>query len=118
MITPRAFIDFLSSAGRPLTEINHCSGEVALTPDNALKAIALLSGSQVAILGGDVLSGISGKLTYTCEDWFCEQKPGENPLEFVRRSQSDANEFVGELIARNDEHLYVVLVFSELGVVG
>jgi len=117
MLTPKLFTEFLSSEGRSLSEINPGSNEVALAPSNALRAIDLLSGSQVAILGGDLLSDKSGKLAYSYENWYCDKKPSENPIGFVNRSQAIAREFIGKLMERDDNNIYVVLVYSELGVV-
>lgn len=116
MPIPSIFTDHLLSKGRPLVEINQGSDEVALTPSNALEAIDLLAGSQVAILGGDVLSDASGKLSYTYENWYCEQSQGENLMAFVKRSHEVANEFIAKLIGRSYNNVYVVLVYSELSV--
>jgi hypothetical protein len=104
--------DFLHSSGRPLTEINDRSEEIALIPSDALYAIHLLYGSQIAILGGDVLSDTSGKLQYTLENWHCEQMSGENPMTFTRRSHDVAKDFITKLMKRGDNNVYVVLVYS------
>ncbi|MBX3464685.1 MAG: hypothetical protein KF830_16065 [Planctomycetes bacterium] len=115
MRTPAEFLRFAATEGRKLSEINPGSDEVALKPSCAIKAIELLSGSQVAVLGGDVLSDSSGKLSYVHENWYCEKMSSEAPLEFVRRSHAVANAFIAGLLKRNDPHLCVVLVHSELG---
>jgi len=100
-----------------MAEINSGSNEMALKLSDAIKAVDLLLDSQVAVLGGDVLTDSSGKLSYTYENWYCKQLSGENPLGFCRRSQIVAREFIDKLIKRGDETLFVVLVYSELGVV-
>lgn len=115
MLIPSTFTDFLLSNGRSLAEINEGSDEIALRPPKALEAILLLAGSQVAVLGGDVLSDASGKLSYTHENWYCEHTQGESPLAFVKRSHQVAKEFIAKLIERNGNDNYVVLVYSELG---
>ncbi|MBC8036704.1 MAG: hypothetical protein H7X89_05760 [Rhizobiales bacterium] len=117
MLIPKTFTEFLLSEGRPLAEINPGSDEYALKPLVALKALDLLSGSQVAVLGGDVLKDEIGKLTYTYENWYCERLPKEDPLHYVNRSQMVAREFINALVRKNNETLYVVLGFSELGIV-
>lgn len=99
-----------------MREIDPGSDQVALKLPDALKALDLLAGSQVAVLGGDVLTDSSGKLTYSYENWYCDQLPGENPLTFVDRSQSVAREFISKLLKRAQENLFIVLVYSELGV--
>jgi len=50
------YLDFLKEKGRPLSEINPGSDEVALTVIDALQALELLRDNQTAILGGDILS--------------------------------------------------------------
>ena len=117
MLTPPVFIEFLLSEGRSLAELNQGGNEVALPLSKALRAIDFLSGSQVAILGGDILSDASGKLAYTYENWYCNQMPGEHPFDFVNRSQVIAREFISKIGERDCEKLYVVFVYSELGVV-
>src|SRR5438132_13775506 len=116
MLTPKKFLDFVDSHGRSLHEINPGSPEKALSVDSALKAIDLLSDNQIAILGGDVLADSGGELSYTYENWHCDQMPGESPLDFVSRSQAAAREFISSLIKRGTRNLFIVLVHSELGV--
>jgi hypothetical protein len=117
MLTPPEFKNFIATMGRSLSEINQGSNEIAMSPPIALRALDLLSGSQIAILGGDILSDASGKLVYTHENWYCEKALRENPIEFVKRSQTDARKRIGKLSERNDKNTYVVLVYSELGIV-
>ena len=117
MLTPDSFLRFVSAVGRNLSEINPGSDELALTPSDAIEALDFLSGSQVAILGGDVLSDSAGKLSYVYENWYCEQLRGEDLLDFVRRSQTVAREFIENLVKRRDSSLFVVLVHSELGII-
>ena len=114
MLKTEIFLRFVSSEGRKLSEINPGSDEVALVPSKAIDALNLLKGSQVAVLGGDVLSDSSGRLAYIYENWYCEQLPGESPLAFALRSQSIALDFIARLVKRNDPNLFVVLVHSEL----
>lgn len=113
MPTPAAFTEFLVTRGRPLAEINEGSDEVALTPRDALTAVAKLSGSDTAILGGDVLSDASGRLAYTYENWYCNRTPGDNAIEYVLRSHAIARDFISKLADKADPHTYVVLVYAE-----
>lgn len=113
MPIPDLFLRFVAENGRKLSEINPGSTELALTPSEAIIAVGFLSASQVAILGGDVLSDSNGKLSYIYENWYCEQSPEEAPLDFIRRSQTVALKFIEELVKRKDPNLFIVLVISE-----
>jgi hypothetical protein len=110
--TPELFLRFVSENGRKLSEVNPGSTEFALTPAEAIVALDFLSESRLAILGGDVLSDSNGKLSYIYEHWYCEQSTGEAPSDFIRRSQTVAREFIGNLVKRKDANLFVVLVHS------
>ena len=110
-----AYLRFVSSEGRKLRELNPQGDELGLVPSKALEALNLLQGCPVAVLGGDVLSDSSGKLAYIHEDWYCERLPGEVPMDFARRSQINARDFITGLEKRGDRSLFVVLVHSELG---
>jgi Immunity protein 40 len=113
MTVPKDFSLFLHSEGKPLAEINPGSEEQALKPVAALQALELLAGSDVAILGGDVLSESSGKLAYTYKNCYCERLPGENASVFADRSRSVARQFVGRLIRGDVKNLRIVLVHTE-----
>ncbi len=99
-----------------MSSINPGSNEFALIPSDALQAISLLSGSYVAICGGDVLEK-QGQLEYIFENWYCDQETGENPLAYVARSHKESVTFINKIAERNNPLLYVVLVYSELGVI-
>jgi hypothetical protein len=104
---------FLHSEGKPLADINPGSKEQALKPAAALQGLELLAGSDVAILGGDVLSESSGKLEYIYENWFCERLPGESGPVFADRSRSVARQSIEKLISRGEKNLRIVLVYTE-----
>lgn len=113
MPTPIIFTHFVRDNGRKLSEVNPGSDEFALTPLHAKVAIDFLSGSQVAVWGGDVMSDADGKLTYVHENWHCERLSGEDPAIFIRRSHAQARVFIEGLAKRGDPSLFVVLVCSE-----
>lgn len=117
MLTPTTFTQFVAAHGRPMSEINPGSNEIALSPSDAIKGIDLLRGSKVAVLGGDVLAGTSGKIAYTYRNWYCEQRPNETPMEFCHRSQVVARDLIEKLLEHGEKHVFVVLVHSELGIV-
>jgi hypothetical protein len=80
------YVSFVKERGRPLSEINPGSNEVALTIEDALSAIELLQEAKLAILGGDILLDESGKLVYTYENWYCEKIADENDVDYINRS--------------------------------
>src|SRR6266508_2570448 len=114
MTVPEDFSRILHSEGKPLAQINPGSQELALKPAAALKALGLLARTEVAILGGDVLSESSGKLEYTHENWYCERLLGETATAFAHRSRAVAHRFVDELIRQGEKNLWIVLVYTDL----
>lgn len=122
------YLNFIREKGRLLSEINPGSDEIALTVPDALHALDLLNGSQIAVLGGDILSEKeNGKLIYAyqfwgdgqeyhCLNWYCSRIDNESQEDYVRRSHRIAKE---SIIIANDtaKHLekkcYIVIVISE-----
>jgi hypothetical protein len=101
------FLHFITVAGRKLSEINLGSDEVALKPFMAIEALDLLSGTNIAVLGGDVLSDASGRLAYTYDNWYCNQLLNENCVEFARRSHAIARESINKIEKRNDPNIFI-----------
>lgn len=106
------FLRFITVAGRKLSEINPGSDEVALKPFMAIEALDLLSGTNIAVLGGDVLSDASGRLAYTYDNWYCNQLLNENCMEFAQRSHTVAREYINNIKKRNNPNIFIVLVYS------
>ena len=117
MVIPPEYLQFIEKHGLPMSSINPGSNEYALNLSDARHALALLKGSHVAICGGDVLEESGGALEYCYDNWYCDQKAGENPIAYVERSHNESIMFLNKLAERNNSLLYVVLVLSELGVV-
>jgi len=113
MTAPEDFSRFLQAEGKPLAEINPGSWEQALKPAAALKALEFLRGTDVAILGGDVLNDSSEELEYTYENWYRERLLGESQSAFADRSRSVAREFVDKVIRRGEKNLRIVLVYTK-----
>lgn len=94
------YLNFLREKGRPLSEINPGSEEVALNVDDALQALNLLGVDQVVILGGDILSEKeNGSLVYAyqlwgseyaCLDWYCDKLVNESQEDYAKRSYNSA----------------------------
>jgi hypothetical protein len=96
------YLDFLKEKGKPLSEINPGSSEIALTVDDALQALELLRDSQMAILGADILSeDENSKLTYAIHlwgydyhylNWYCDKNDNESRSDYLQRSYVLAKE--------------------------
>jgi hypothetical protein len=106
------FLHFITVAGRQLSEINLGSDEVASKPFMEIEALDLLSGTNIAVLGGDVLSDASGRLAYTYNNLYCNQLLNENCVEFARRSHAIARDSTNNIEKRNDPNIFIVLVYS------
>lgn len=96
-----SYLNFIKEKGRPLSEINPGSDEIALAVDDALQAIELLKDNQTAILGGDILSEDSGELIYAYQlwgeeyhylNWYCDRIDNESEDDYLRRSYILAKE--------------------------
>ena len=119
---PTSYLKLLREKGRPLSEINPGSDEMALTLEDALLALEKLKDSQTAILGGDVLTEESGRLIYAYQlwgdeyiylNWYCERIPNEGQIDYSERSYFTAKESI--LNARKvsvnfNKKCYIVLV--------
>lgn len=96
------YLDFLKKKGKKLSEISSGSDELALEISDALKALELLIDSQVAILGGDILSEDEyGNLAYAIHiwgydyhylSWYCVKNDNENKTDYLNRSYLLARE--------------------------
>lgn len=116
------YIDFIKEKGKPLSEINPGSDEIALTVSDALQALELLRDSQVAILGGDILSEENNELIYAYQlwgeeyqylNWYCDKKDNESKENYLQRSYVLARECIANA-SKTAEKLkkkyYIVLV--------
>jgi hypothetical protein len=107
------YLSLIREKGRPLSEINPGSDEMALTVDDALRAVEILRGTRRAILGGDVLSDESGTLAYTHENWYSERRGGEGHADYCDRSYEDSRNYINEVVKRRGKNRYIVLVVEE-----
>lgn len=96
-----SYLNFIKEKGRPLSEINPGSDEIALAVDDALQAIELLKDNQTAILGGGILSEDSGELIYAYQlwgeeyhylNWYCDRIDNEREDDYLKRSYTLAQE--------------------------
>jgi type V secretory pathway adhesin AidA len=108
-MTYSEFNDFISSCGTRRTEAKN--GEVALTKTNAIKALTLLEGTNVAVLGGDVYELESdGYFRPTHDNWYLN-KDDTPSLEFAARSREKAQAYIrnyNETEGLNYRYVFVV----------
>ncbi len=67
-----AYMDLIRVKGMSLSVINPGSEEVALSIDDALKAVKLLEGTGLYIYGGDIMTIGDKGLAYANVDWGSE----------------------------------------------
>lgn len=105
------YLRFIENKGISLSEINPGSREYGLALKDALDAIDLLESLHIPVLGGDILSNESGKLTYTYENWYSQKQRDESDDEYVKRSSEEAKNYICDVISRKgNEDKYAVLV--------
>ncbi len=119
------YLNFIREKGRPLSEINPGSDEIALTVNDALYALDLLDGNQIAVLGGDILSEKeNGELIYAyqlwgdgqeyhCLNWSCSKIDSENQEDYTKRSYVIAKESIktaNDIAKRLGKKCYIVIV--------
>jgi Immunity protein 40 len=92
MLIPDEYLEVLQTKGRPLQEIG--VNEMALQRPAALEAIQALRGSQVAILGGDVLRLLNGRPMYGGDNWYSQRYSSEGLTDFIRRSLDVAEQYI------------------------
>lgn len=115
------FLGFLNEKGRPLS-VDYQSEEKALSVDDALQAIELLSEEKTAIYGGDILTEADGELVYAHDilgkeyyylNWYCDKLEDEDRADYLQRSYDKAKEGIMEAkkaAERLGKKCYIVLV--------
>jgi Immunity protein 40 len=99
--------------GRALTEIG--TAGVAFTREGILEALDCLKGSQVAVLGGDVLEVVSGKPRYTSDSWYVNREAEEDLTAYLERSITEAEQYVRRFPDPDDGTILYSPTLSELG---
>lgn len=118
------YLNFIKEKGRPVSEINPGSDEMALAVDDASQAIELLKNSQTIILGGDILSEDNGELIYAYQlwgeeyhylNWYCDRMGNESKDDYLKRSYDIAREGVinaSNTAERFNKKCYIVFVIE------
>ena len=116
------YLDFLKEKGKPLSEINIGSDEIALMVSDALQALELLISNQTAILGGDILSEANNELIYAYQlwgeeyqylSWYCDKANNESQEDYIRRSYVVAKENIkiaNDTAKSLNKECYIVIV--------
>jgi hypothetical protein len=116
MLVPEPYRRLEKEKGRSLTEIGVAG--VAFTREDILRALACLKGSQVAVLGGDVLEIVNGKPRYTYDSWYANRKPDEDLSDYLKRSIAEAEQYVRRFPEPENGLILYSPVISELSVSG
>jgi len=117
------YLNFIKEKGQPLSEINQGSDEIAVSVDDALHSLDLLNGSNIAVLGGDILTkNVDDKLTYVIHswgydyhylNWYCNKMDNENQEDYIKRSYTIAKESIktaSDIAKRLDKKCYIVIL--------
>lgn len=116
MLIPESYVEVLKTKGRSLQEIG--INEIALQRPAALEAIQALKGSQVAILGGDVLRVLNERPEYSGDNWYCERQDAETLPDYLKRSWDVTEQYIRDYPDPEDGTVLYTFVVSELGLVG
>ncbi len=115
------FLGFLNQKGRSLS-VDYQSEEKALSVEDALQAIDLLSEEKIAIYGGDIFTEADGELVYAHDiwgkeyhylNWYCDKLDDEESADYLQRSYDKAKEGIMEAKKATDrlgKKCYIVLV--------
>jgi hypothetical protein len=123
LLIPDAYRRLEKQKGRSLRDTGVAG--FAFTRSDILEALEYLKGSQVAVLGGDVLevkTGLQpdsfwyGKPKPTLSSWYTNRKPGEDLIGYIERSIAEAERYIRSYPDPEDGTILYSPVFSELGV--
>ena len=115
------YLGFLNQNGRALST-DYQSEEKALSVEDALQAIELLSEEEIVIYGGDILTEADGELVYAHDilgkeyyylNWYCDKLEDEDRADYLQRSYDKAKEGIMEAkkaAERLSKKCYIVLV--------
>jgi hypothetical protein len=103
---------FLKDCGTPRTDAE--GGEVALKKSDAIKALNLLSDTDIGVLGGDVYELESdGYFRPTYDNWYCNKDTGGQVI-FAEKSRKVAYEYLSNYKEEVDLDIRYVLVVDAL----
>ena len=123
MLIPDAYRRLEKEKGRCLRDMGVAG--VAFLRKDVLDALEYLKGSQVVVLGGDVLkinSGAQpnsfhhGKPKPTYDSWHADRRSGEDLMDYIERSIAEAERYIRSYPDPEDGTILYCPVISELGV--
>lgn len=118
------YLNFIKEKGRPVSEANPGSVEMALTLDDALEALELLKDSRTEILGGDIFSENNGELIYAYQlwgdeyhylNWYCDRIENESEEDYLIRNYNTAKKnilYAGKVAEQLKKKCYIVFVIK------
>lgn len=89
---PPEYVKILSEHGRDLKELG--VDGAALSKEYALKAIGILRGAKIMILGGDVLRVVNGRIQHTYDSWHYDDHVGLRDQTVVEASFKHAERYL------------------------
>jgi hypothetical protein len=116
MLVPELYRQIEKERGRSLREIG--AAGVAFTREDTLKALDCLKGSQVAVLGGDVLETVDGSSDTRMIAGTQTERPEEDLTDYLKRSIVEAERYIRRFPDPEDGTILYSPVISELGVIG
>lgn len=89
--------------------------DVGLKRADALRAVAILKGAGLVILGGDVYLRSNGRVTPSDgNSWYVNPKPGEQADGYLRRSWERAESYIKAFPESLDSEPLFVIVVGEI----
>jgi hypothetical protein len=81
--------------------------------DDVEEVLQVLSGRQIALLGGDVYRLVNGTFMPTHDSWHEEARPGEPAASFAERSVMAAKRYLSHYPRSQGQALWVGLVIDQ-----
>ena len=93
MTTSTEYQQLLTNAGVPLLQKVGVD-EVALSRQDALRAVEILRRASLPILGGDVYFERRGDIESAIANWHADPRPGESRGEYLARSWATTETYI------------------------
>ena len=104
------YMQFLKDCGTPRTDAE--GGEMALKKSDAIKALDLLVGTDIGVLGGDVYElEVDGYFRPTYDNWYCNNDFDDQAV-FAKKSRMLAYEYLSNYKENEGLEIRYVLVID------
>jgi hypothetical protein len=116
MLIPDAYLRLEKKKGCSLSDIGFT--DVAFMRKDILEALESLKGSQVAVLGGEAMEIVNGKIQHqhTYDNWSANKRPEEDIMDYIERSMAEAERYIRSYTDPEDGTILYSPTISELGV--